>query len=174
LDGTLIDTDLANFLSYKNAIESIVQLDQELIYNPNERFNRTTLKSVAPNLTESEYQKIIHEKEANYQEHLPKTKLNKTVVDNLIRFYKTNRTVLVTNCRKDRAIMTLNYHNLADKFDDLLFRQSSENQNRINKYKNAISCLSLSAQTVIVFENEKQEINDAVDAGISVNNIKIL
>jgi predicted rRNA methylase YqxC with S4 and FtsJ domains len=37
---------------------------------------------------------------------------------------------------------------------NVFFRNISDNGNRINKYKNAISSLSLSAETVIVFENE--------------------
>jgi beta-phosphoglucomutase-like phosphatase (HAD superfamily) len=171
MDGTLVDTDFANFLSYKNSIQSLVALDKEIQFEPTERFNRTSLKTVAPNLTEIEYGKIIQQKEINYKEHLSHTKLRKSVVDILMQYYKTNKTVLVTNCREDRALMILNYYNLIDKFSNLFFRQTPKNGNRINKYKNAISCLNLSAQTVIVFENEKQEIEDAILAGISINNI---
>jgi hypothetical protein len=68
-------------------------------------------------------------------------------------------------------MLTLQYHNLIDKFDSLFFKQSSENKNRINKYENAISILNLPVQSVIVFENEMQEIEDAVSAGISIDNI---
>lgn len=67
--------------------------------------------------------------------------------------------------------MTLNYYNLTDKFSNLIFRQISDNESRMNKYKFALSSLNLSAQTVVVFENEKQEIEDAKLAGISMNNI---
>lgn len=169
MDGTLIDTDLANFLSYKDAIQSIIGLDHELILNPTERFNRMTLKTVLPNLTESEYRAIIKRKEEKYERYLPKTKLNEMVFGILKKYYKSNRTVLVTNCRKNRALLTLEYHNLKDKFNDLLFRQSSNSQ--INKYKNAISTLSLSTQNIVVFENENKEIKDAESAGISTNNI---
>ena len=173
MDGTLVDTDFANFLSYKKAIQSFIQSENEneIEFNPNDRFNRASLKIAVPNLTETEYEKIIQKKEELYKEHLSKTKLNKSVVDILLKHHKTNKTVLVTNCREDRALMTLNYHNLTDKFSNIFFRKISENGKRINKYKNAISSLSLSAQTVIVFENEKSEIEDAILAGISINKI---
>ncbi|TMM30431.1 hypothetical protein FDT66_06620 [Polaribacter aestuariivivens] len=171
MDGTLVDTDFANFLSYKKAIQSFIQSENEIEFNPNDRFNRASLKIAVPNLTETEYEKIIQKKEELYKEHLSKTKLNKSVVDILLKHHKTNKTVLVTNCRKDRALMTLNYHKLTDKFSNIFFRKISENGKRINKYKNAISSLSLSAQTVIVFENEKSEIEDAILAGISINKI---
>jgi len=171
MDGTLVDTNFANFLSYKNALHSVIKLENEIQYNPNERFNRATLKRISPNLTEAEYEKIIQLKEENYKEHLSKTKLNKSVADILIRYSKTNKTVLVTNCREHRALVTLNYHNLTNKFSNLFFRQISDNENRINKFKNAISRLSLSAQMIVVFENEQQEIEDAIHAGISINNV---
>lgn len=171
MDGTLVDTDFANFLSYKKAIQSFILTDNEIEFNPNERFNRASLKIAIPNLTETEYEKIIQNKEENYKEYLSETKLNKSVVDILIKYSKTNKTVLVTNCREDRALMILDYHNLSDKFSNVFFRNISDNGNRINKYKNAISSLNLSAQTIIVFENERPEIEDAILAGILNKNI---
>ncbi len=171
MDGTLVDTDFANFLSYKKAIQSFIQSENEIEFNPNERFNRASLKIAVPNLKETDYEKIIQKKEENYKEHLSETKLNKSVADILLKYSKTNKTVLVTNCRENRALMTLNFHNLTDKFSSIFFRNISTNGQRINKYKNAISSLSLSAQTVIVFENERPEIEDAIQAGISIENI---
>lgn len=171
MDGTLLDTDYANFLSYKKAIQSFIQTEIEIEFDPNERFNRASLKIAVPNLTETEYEKIIQKKEGNYKEHLSETKLNKSVVDILIKYSKTNKTVLVTNCREDRALMTLDYHNLTDKFNNIFFRSISDNGKRINKFKNAILSLSLAAQTIIVFENERPEIEDAIHAGILTKNI---
>ena len=171
MDGTLVDTDFANFLSYKKAIQSCVKLEKEIEFDPNERFNRASLKALVPNLKETDYEEIIQKKEENYKEHLSETQLNKSVVDILLKYFQTNKTVLVTNCREDRALMTLNYHNLTDKFSNIFFRTISDNGQRINKYKKAISSLSLSAQTVIVFENERPEIEDAIQAGISIENI---
>ena len=142
MDGTLVDTDFANFLSYKKAIQSCVKLEKEIEFDPNERFNRASLKAVVPNLKETDYDEIIQKKEENYKEHLSETKLNKSVVDILLKYSQTNKTVLVTNCREDRALMTLNYHNLTDKFSKIFFRTISENGQPINKYKKAISSLS--------------------------------
>jgi beta-phosphoglucomutase len=171
LDGTLVDTDFANFLSYKDAIQSVIQTDEEIQYIRNERFNRATLKKLISTLSEEELRNIIQQKEENYKENINQTKLNKFVADILIKYSKTNKTILVTNCRENRAMLTLEYHKLTDKFSDILFRQISDNENHINKYKNAIKSLRLTPQTVIVFENEKVEINDAILAGISINNI---
>lgn len=171
MDGTLIDTDFANFLSYQEAIKSVMQGETEIQYVPNERFNRTTLNRVVPNLTDEKLVEIIKQKEINYNKHLSQTKLNKAVSDILIQYSKTNKTVLVTNCREDRAVLTLEYHKLIDKFNHFFFKEIDDKANRVNKYKNALNNLSLSAQIVVAFENEKVEIEDAKLAGIPIDNI---
>ncbi|MBK6398928.1 MAG: hypothetical protein IPF75_11870 [Bacteroidetes bacterium] len=75
MDGTLIDTNLANFLSYKKAINSVTKSDNDLIFNPDKRFNRGNLKIAIPNLTEAEYERIIQEKEKYYDDFYTKLKL---------------------------------------------------------------------------------------------------
>lgn len=171
MDGTLIDTDFANFLSYQEAIKSVMQGETEIQYVPNERFNRTTLNRVVPNLADERLVEIIKQKEINYNKYLSQTKLNKAVSDILIQYSKTNKTVLVTNCREDRAVLTLEYHKLIDKFNHFFFKEIDDKANRVNKYKNALNKLSLSAQIVVAFENEKVEIEDAKLAGIPIDNI---
>lgn len=171
MDGTLVDTDFANFLSYKKAILSVTKSDHDLTYNPDERFNRSNIINAVPNLTETEYERIVQEKEDYYNDFIHETRLNTEIAAILFKYSKTNKTVLVTNCRKDRALLTLNYHGLTDKFSHLIFRQISENGTKINKYENAIKHLSLSAQNVLVFENETTETNDAILTGILIDNI---
>lgn len=171
MDGTLVDTDFANFLSYKEAIQSVVKLDKEISYNPNQRFNRIFLKELFPNLTDDDYQKIIIKKEENYIKHIALTEVNKKVVDILTEYFRTNKTVLITNCQENRAFLTLNHHNLLDKFTHLFYGKISENGQKINKYENAIKQLKVSNQNILLFENEKVEINNAVLAGISIDNI---
>jgi beta-phosphoglucomutase len=174
MDGTLVDTNLANFLSYKKAITTVTKSDHNLIYNSNKRFNRSNLKNDVPNLREHEYDKIIKEKECLYDDFLHETKLNKMVAEILIKYSKSHKTVLVTNCRKERAMKTLNHFGLADKFSDIFFRQFTENEEKINKFQNAILKLGVPPNCVIVFENENSEINDAKIAGIPSNNILII
>lgn len=173
MDGTLVNTDFANYLSYKMAIQSVIQTKISISYNQNERINRSSLK-IFPNLTEAECQEIIQTKEENYKEYLSQTKLNKSVADILIKYHKRNKTVLVTNCREDRALMILNYHGLTNMFSNFFFRQLSTNNEKINKFQKAIQSLGVSPNMVIVFENEKIEIADAINTGIPIDNILIL
>ena len=170
MDGTLIDTNLANFLSYEKAIFSVTKIDYNLTYNPGIRFNRSNLKKAVPSLTETEYEKIIQEKEEYYIDYLHETKLNPKIAEILFKYSKTNKTVLVTNCRKDRALITLNHFGLTDKFSQILYREFGNNYIKINKFENAISRLGVSANLIVVFENEDIEIADAKKAGIEIIN----
>ena len=171
MDGLLVDTNFANYLSYKKAIESVTQSVPNISYNPDIRFNRKTLKSMIPNLSETEYERIIIEKEQYYKDFLLETKLNKLIADILLKYSKTNKCVLITNCRKDRALMILDYFGLTDKFSNIYFKQINNSETKVNKYKNAIASLGVPPDLIIVFENEKDEIADAIEAGIPDRNI---
>jgi len=170
MDGTLVDTNYANFLAYTKAIQSVTKSNIDLAYNPDRRFNRSNLKSAVPNLTETEYEKIIQEKEEYYNDFLHETRLNSETTDILFKYSKTNKTVLVSNCRKDRAMTTLEHFGLTDKFSDIFCRELGDNDKKINKFQNAISKLGVPPNFVIAFENEESEIEDAIKAGISVIN----
>lgn len=171
MDGTLIDTNFANFLSYKKAIESVTRPNIDLVYNPEERFNREILRNARLNLTKAECESIIQKKEQYYNDFLPETRLNKKVADIVFKYSETNRTVLVTNCREGRAMTTLKHHGLTNSFSHIFCRQSYNSEGKINKYEKAISHFGVSVKLVVVFENDKVEIGDALAAGISNQNI---
>ena len=170
MDGTLIDTNLANFLSYKKAIHVVTKITHDLKYNSDKRLTRNSLRNVVSNLKDAEYEKIIQEKEKYYQDFLHEIKLNKSIANILFKYSKTNKTVLVTNCRRDRALTTLNHFGLADKFTEIFCREIADSGKTINKYQNAISKLGISPNLVIAFENEEAEITDAKHAGIKIIN----
>ena len=51
MDGTLVDTDYANFLAYQQAISEIVESDLNIEYDSNFRLNRSSLKIFVPFLS---------------------------------------------------------------------------------------------------------------------------
>lgn len=171
MDGTLVDTDYANYLSFKIAVQSVINPIQFLPFNPNERFNRTILQREFPNLKDIEYQEIIRLKERFYSENIGQTKLLPYANEILDKFFELNTTVLVTNCREDRALLTLSQHGLTNKFKHKIFRKSIDKVQHVNKFGNAITLLNLNPNNVIVFENEIFEIEEAKKAGIPENNI---
>lgn len=171
MDGTLVDTNYANFLSYMKAINAVTGEICNLIYDSEKRFNRSYLRAAVPNLSQANYEQIIQVKEKVFVDFLHETRLNALVSDILFNYSETNTVVLVTNCRKDRALATLNYYGLFDKFDAVFYRFPADAYKRVNKYQNAILKLNVSVNKILVFENEQLEIEDAVNAGIQRNNI---
>ena len=171
MDGTLIDTDFANFLSFKTAILSVIGPIKDIQYNPNERFNRTVLKREFSNLSENEFEDIIHLKELHYSENITQTKIMTFTNDILTQYSTSNTTVLVTNCREERAVKTLNQHNLINKFTHLFFRKSIDKDFHVNKFENALTSLSINPNNVIAFENEVFELEEAIRAGIPFENV---
>lgn len=170
-DGTLIETDYANFLSYLKGIQQVIQPGADLTYDPNQRFNREMLEKLFPNLSENQYEEVVKLKEKYYEEYLHKTKLNNLAAKILNYYRQTNKTILVTNCRKHRALMTLNYHGLVERFNHLFYKENQYLENFKNKYKRALSSLNISPDLVFAFENEQDEINNAILAGIPTDNV---
>lgn len=171
MDGTLVDTNLANFSAYKKAVDSVLQIDTNLVYNPEIRFNRSVLRAYFPNLTDNELEKVIQVKESLYDEFLNETALIDENVEVLLKYSKSNQTYLVTNCRKDRALKTLNHFGLIDKFTSVFYRKIDDNNKKVNKFENALSILCVPPNIVIAFENEETERLDAIQAGIPCENI---
>jgi len=66
LDGTLIDTDKANFLAYKSAIFKIINIEIEDIYK--ERINRTLIKEILIDTSDELISEIVLVKEKIYSE----------------------------------------------------------------------------------------------------------
>jgi len=169
LDGTLIDTDKANFLSYQEAVKNVKNIDLKLIYNSYERFTREKLNLMIPNLTVQEYKKIVKLKTNIFQKNLKYTVLNTSIFQILDKFSKTNKIILATNSHKIKANLLLNYYNLFNLFDKKYYKESYMNQD--NKYQYIINDLNINLNDIIIFEDNYNEICKALDLGISSENI---
>ena len=90
---------------------------------------------------------------------------------NSYKYSKTNKTILVTNCRKERVLITLEYHKLIDNFSHKFYQLKTDNENKVNKYERTLLYLKIPPTSVLLFENEKSEINVAILVGIPIQNI---
>lgn len=174
MDGTLVDSDYANFLAYQQAISSVIKNDICLSYNSNFRLNRNSIKAALPSLLETEYQEIIQEKENIYHQFLDKNRLYIEQVNILVEYSKSNKIILVTNSYRVRAMGILNYFNLTKYFNEIFCQESMIENNQFNKFENAILKLGVSSKKIIVFENEESEILLAIKAGIEIINPKMV
>ena len=171
MDGTLIDTNYANYLSYKRAIHEVTSREHDLRFNYEKRLNRERLKENIPYLTDEQYNNIVSLKTNYYSEYLPETKVNKALVDFLRKYSGTNEAVLVTCCREKRALETLQYHNLLGCFSRLMCWEALSGSGISNKYANALNLLSATPVACIVCENNIIDIKEAIIAGVPRANI---
>lgn len=171
MDGTLVDTNLANFLAYEKAINSVIKTRKSVSFNKEIRFNRTVLRATFPKLSEALIGDIIKAKEVFYNEFIHLISPISRNIEILKECSKANKCYLVTNCREERAIKTLSQFRLLEYFSKLIFRQLSENNIKINKYELALKILDIDPNIVIAFENEDVEIDDAKKVGIHLFNI---
>ncbi|MBD3842857.1 MAG: HAD hydrolase-like protein [Campylobacterales bacterium] len=159
LDGTIVNTDRANFLAYQEAVKEIKKIDLSSLYSKNERFTRNKLKEILPMLNTQEWNEIIKMKNTIYGNYLQETSIDTLALNIINNFTKTNKIILATNSHKERADLVLKYHHLDDIFDFKFYK---------NDYKDY---LKIDPKLTIVFENENFEVQQAELAEIPDKNI---
>lgn len=167
LDGTLVSSDYANYLSYKRAIEQVISSNVDFSYDTAVRITRDVVRDAFPDLSQDDIDQVVEKKENLYHLYLSETKLNKAI-DEILDKYSSKEIVLVTNSRRERAVMLLTYHNVIDKFTHKYYK---DDIGSANKFQYVLSLLHMSSDSVILFENSKSEIDQAVSLGISPTNI---
>lgn len=170
MDGTLVDTDFANYLSYRRAIKEVTRGRYDVQLS-NTRLNREGLKRQIPCLTGHQCDEIISLKAEYFTEFLSETRLNTTLADFIRKCSGTNETVLVTYCREKRAVETLGHHKLLECFTRLICWEALSGGGSSNKYESALSLMGANSDTIVVFENEISDIEKAVAAGVPRKNI---
>lgn len=168
MDGTLVDTDQANLLAYREAIRRVTGQNLSISCN-NGRFTRKQLQQALPQLDAANLEEIIALKETCYKNLLPATQLLGKTAALLQQQHRRHQTVLVTRSGRERAILTLRHHGLLGCFNELFCGEK-----RANKYAVAIAQLDVAPACVAVFENEAAEACNAVAAGIPAANIMVL
>lgn len=168
LDGTLIETDYANYLAYKVSIETVTKFRYSITYNPSLRINRTLLIKQFDFLSEEELHRIIIMKEIIYTHFLHETTLNKNVLNILTDYCSSNKCILVTNSYYKRVKAILNYHDLNGYFHRIIPRNLFSID--INKYQRAIKLLNIKPEYVVIYEDNEKEMQNAREIGISMIN----
>ena len=80
LDGILINSDLANFLSYEAAVSKVLSVRSQMTFDPNNRTTRETIKKEFPAICNDKLTQVVAEKERLYCKFLSKTVLNVQVL----------------------------------------------------------------------------------------------
>ena len=170
LDGTIVDTDIANYLSYKEAVQKVMNINLDLFYKINTRFTREKLQLIFPDLRIEDLGKIIKIKTKIFERYLKYTRLKVKFVKIIKKLSKFNTIVLATNSHKIKANLILEYYHLFNIFDKKYY-----NENYIylenNKYKYILNNLNMQPSNIIVFEDSLEEIKKATALLIPYKNI---
>jgi beta-phosphoglucomutase-like phosphatase (HAD superfamily) len=96
------------------------------------------------------------------------SKVNACIIGVIQKHTNTNKIILATNSRKNRAEMVLQHHRLENIFDYMFFK---EDYNQKNKFLHILNYFGASANSILVFENDNDEIRKAIEFGIPDKNI---
>ena len=165
MDGTLVNSDIANFNAYSEALSPTINLAQRYIAG---RITRASLSELGVSRTMQ--CSIVSKKREVYSKYLKDTIKMPLACKILEIVSKTNMTILATQSEKQRAIDTLQYHGLHDKFTHSVFREDLQEEQQ-NKYAHVVQKYNLNPQDIFVFEDNEIEIANALTAGIPQKNI---
>lgn len=167
LDGTLIETDVANQLAYEAAITHYLGQCPEVLLDPTERVTREVLRARLPAAPETVIQKIVGFKDKIYGHFLNATKANRPVLG-LLESAQGKDVVLATGCRRARAELILSHHGLREKFTRKYF---CESDTLLNRYKRIFSDLDVDLPQVVIFDNDPASISAAIASGAEANSV---
>lgn len=167
LDGTLVDSDHANFLAYKDAVMCVLSKKIEMDFTQGTRITREVLKELIPDITKKQIEDISSLKERIYHKYISETKVNLQLIE-ILKHSQGKEIVLATNSRRCRAEMLLNHHGLIEKFSRKIYRDAVYQR---DKYVRLMTAMPKGRMPILVFENDDKDIESAISCGIGVNQI---
>lgn len=167
LDGTLVDSDHANFLAYKDAVMCLLSIQIEMDFTQGTRITREVLKELIPDITDKQLEEISSLKERTYHKYLSETKANPQLIE-ILAHSQGKEVVLATNSRRCRAEMLLNHHGLIEKFSRKIYK-GAECQR--DKYVRLMTEMPKGRMSILVFENDDEAIESAIACGIGIDQI---
>lgn len=102
LDGTLVDSDHANFLAYKDAVMCVLSTQIEMSFTQGIRITREMIKELIPRISNKQLEDIASHKERAYHKYVSKTKINPQLIE-IVERSQGKEVVLATNSRRYRA-----------------------------------------------------------------------
>lgn len=166
MDGTLVDTDAANSAAYHAAMQKY-GVDVFGVYG---RVTAAVIRQILCDNGKNDVDTIIDEKVAAYCHELWRTRLGPAANDLacvMVERAAFDKVVLLTDSSERRAMETLNYHNLAGCFDEIVC-----NGGKGDKYANYFSDFDSDPAACVVWENEDGQIKSAIAAGVKMGNLR--
>lgn len=167
LDGTLIGTDAANFLAYKEAIAHCLGEGFKAQLPSTKRLTREVLRECLIAVPETMIQSIVRYKEEVYGQFLHATTVNQPML-RLLELAQGKEVILTSNCRRPRAELMLAYHGMNEQFTRKYF---SESDNASHKYKRIFLDLDVDSRQVVVFDDDPVAAAAALAVGFGSDSV---
>ena len=167
LDGTLVETDVANSAAYHEALRRCGYGTVAGLYG---RITSSAIRAAIDGISDAEMNGIVRAKVEAYCHELWRTRLGpaadslKCVLVNRMAFDKV---VLVTDSAEQRAMDTLRFHGLVGCFDEIVC-----NRGVGDKYANYFNSFDTDPAACVVWENEEGKVKSAIAAGVKMENIR--
>jgi len=158
LDGTLVETDPANFLAYKEAIAHCLGQGFKAKLPSTKRLTREVLRECLIAVPETTIQSIARYKEDIYGQFLHATTANQPIL-RLLELAQGKEVILASNCRRPRAELVLDHHGINGKFTRKYFSESDDAR---HKYEKIFCDLDVDSRQVVVFDDDPVEAASAL------------
>jgi HAD superfamily hydrolase (TIGR01509 family) len=170
LDGTLVDTHMANFEAYRRAIQDVAatEIAFDAFKKSIGQVAKTFLPQLVPGLQEIDYERIAALKADYYRDQMHMTQLNEGLVA-FMELVKDAHLVLVTTAKRRNAEAVLRHHNLERFFSVIITSEDVEHAKpNPEAYQLALRKTGLTAAEAVAFEDSEVGHVAAESAGLSV------
>ena len=163
MDGTLIESDIANNLAYQKAYQ--MKFGSGACLQMNGRITRERLQNELPLSIKDLNDIVIFKQQVLYSYvHCMKATKIYDYAKSLIGKFPL---YLATNAHTNRASLLLNHYHMADMFDGVIcIEDIPSNKSKLDV---AIEKFGLDPNRIIVFENSQKEIDNALRIGVNTD-----
>lgn len=163
LDGTLLDTNLANNEAYKYALWKVTGKSD---YWQLSNLRRITRQDIAklPEITSQMLEEIVQYKKNTFRYKKEYTFLYITH-EILKRHSHYTRCYVISTADRERVLLLAQYYQLDRFVKDYIFADAE------NKYQDIASKLKVYPSKIVLFEDDKEAISNAVSNGINKEHV---
>jgi len=170
LDGTLIQTEIANMKAYNFALEEFgLNLSLDEFQTTNGVDSSKFLSHFFPELSDFDILEIKKVKSNVYEKFLSDTYLNINLLGFIDNFFNDKKIGIVTTGKKKNVTQILDFHKIGGRFDFAVTGDDVLNQKpNPEPYFKAIKKMGLSREDILVFEDSKIGCASASAAGLRI------
>jgi beta-phosphoglucomutase len=176
LDGTLCDTDQANYHAYSKAFQDEGHhIDEPTFWSEAVGTHANDfIRALIPGISTESVKRIREHKARYYPELMHLVRPHRELIDFLKVTSPLHQTVLVTTAAEANAMSVVRATGLVELFDHFVFGTSVEhNKPHPEAYLKALQLTGLQPDEALAFEDSQTGIDAAVAAGLKVIKIAI-